>query len=61
MIEIKGLQKSFGDLKVLNNIDLTIADGEIYGLVGKSGPGKATLLRCINGLEQYSAGSLKRV
>ncbi len=59
MIEIKGLQKSFDDLKVLDNIDLTIEDGEIYGLVGKSGAGKSTLLRCINGLEQYSAGSLK--
>lgn len=59
MIEIRGLQKSFGDLKVLNNIDLTIEDGEIYGLVGKSGAGKSTLLRCINGLEKYSAGSLK--
>ena len=59
MIEIKGLQKSFGELKVLDNIDLTIGDGEIYGLVGKSGAGKSTLLRCINGLERYSAGSLK--
>lgn len=59
MIEIKGLQKSFGNLTVLDNIDLTIEDGEIYGLVGKSGAGKSTLLRCINGLEQYSAGSLK--
>ncbi len=59
MIEIKGLEKSFGDLKVLENINLTIEDGEIYGLVGKSGAGKSTLLRCINGLEQYSAGSIK--
>jgi len=59
MIEIKGLEKSFGNLKVLDNIDLTVNDGEIYGLVGKSGAGKSTLLRCINGLESYSGGSVK--
>ena len=59
MIEIRELQKSFGDLQVLKNINLTIEDGEIYGLVGKSGAGKSTLLRCINGLEHYSSGSLK--
>jgi len=59
MIEIKNLQKSFGDLEVLSNISLTVNDGEIYGLVGKSGVGKSTLLRCINGLETYSGGSLR--
>lgn len=59
MIEIKGLQKSFGDLEVLQDINLTINDGEIYGLVGKSGAGKSTLLRCINGLEKYTNGSIK--
>lgn len=59
MIEIKGLQKSFGDLKVLENINMIIKDGDIYGLVGKSGAGKSTLLRCINGLENYTGGSLK--
>lgn len=59
MIEIKGLKKSFGSLEVLDDINLTIHDGEIYGLVGRSGAGKSTLLRCINGLEKYSAGSIK--
>ena len=59
MIEIRELEKSFGGLKVLDNIDLAVADGEIYGLVGKSGAGKSTLLRCINGLESYSSGSIK--
>lgn len=59
MIKIEGLQKSFGDLTVLENINLEIQDGEIYGLVGKSGAGKSTLLRCINGLEDYSVGSIE--
>jgi D-methionine transport system ATP-binding protein len=53
------LQKSYDNTKILKNIDLTILDGEIYGLVGRSGAGKSTLLRCMNGLEQYDSGSLK--
>ena len=59
MIEIRHLQKSFGSNEVLKNIDITIRDGEIYGLIGVSGAGKSTLLRCINGLELYDGGSLK--
>lgn len=59
MIEINNLQKSFENIEVLKDINLTIQDGEIYGLVGKSGAGKSTLLRCINGLETYSSGSIK--
>lgn len=59
MIEIKGLRKSFGDNEVLRDINITIQDGEIYGLIGVSGAGKSTLLRCINGLEAYDGGSLK--
>lgn len=59
MIEINGVQKSFGDLKVLEDINLKIEDGDIYGLVGKSGAGKSTLLRCLNGLETYDSGSIK--
>lgn len=59
MIEIKGLKKSYGDLSVLDGIDLTIEDGEIYGLVGTSGAGKSTLLNCINGLELYDSGSVE--
>ena len=59
MIKIVGLQKTFGDLEVLQNINLTVRSGEIYGLIGRSGAGKSTLLRCINGLESYNRGSLK--
>lgn len=58
MIEIRNLKKTFGDIQVLNDINLTIARGDIFGLVGRSGAGKSTLLRCINGLESYDEGSL---
>lgn len=59
MIEICDLNKSFGELNVLKNINLTIPTGEIYGLVGRSGAGKSTLLRCMNGLEGYDSDSVK--
>lgn len=59
MIEIHNLQKSYGERKILKNIDFTINNGEICGLVGRSGAGKSTLLRCLNGLEKYDSGSLK--
>ncbi len=59
MIEISSLQKSYGDLQVLKDINVTIGKGDIYGLVGVSGAGKSTLLRCINGLETYQSGSLR--
>ena len=60
MIEIKNLGKTWPDgTRVLEDINLTIKDGEIYALVGRSGAGKSTLLRCINGLTDYQSGSLK--
>lgn len=57
-IEITDLYKSFGDKQVLSGINVTIKDGDIFGLVGVSGAGKSTLLRCINGLESFEGGSL---
>ncbi|MBU3128874.1 methionine ABC transporter ATP-binding protein [Clostridium tagluense] len=59
MIEISNLQKCYGDIKVLRDINVEIDEGDIYGLLGVSGAGKSTLLRCINGLESYEGGSLK--
>ena len=58
MIKIKNLTKSFGELEVLKGIDLHIEKGRIFGLAGRSGIGKSTLLRCINGLEDYHEGTL---
>ena len=58
MIEVKKLNKSFKGISVLKNINLTIQDNEIYGLVGPSGVGKSTLLNCLTGLEIYQSGSI---
>lgn len=57
-ITIRNLSKSFGPLKVLNNIDITVQDKEFVALVGPSGCGKSTLLRMIAGLETLSAGDI---
>ena len=59
MIEVKGLGKKFGELKVLDDISLKVERGDVCGIVGHSGAGKSTLLRCLNGLEGYSEGSVK--
>lgn len=58
MIKIKGLSKSFGDKKILDNVNLTIAENSILTLVGPSGGGKTTLLRCLAGLETADSGEV---
>jgi len=58
-IEITGVSKSYGAVKVLHGMDLAIADGEFIVLVGPSGCGKSTLLRMIAGLEAIGAGSIR--
>lgn len=52
------LCKRFSDQAILQNINLNISKGEIHGIIGSSGVGKSTLLRCINGLESYQSGSI---
>lgn len=56
MIELKNIDKSFGDLKVLKNINLKIDKGQVVSIIGSSGTGKSTLLRCINFLEKPDNG-----
>ena len=56
MIDIKGLKKSFGENEVLRGIDLSIDAKEVVVIIGPSGSGKSTLLRCMNYLEQPTAG-----
>ena len=58
MIEIKNLQKSFGDKIVLNNLSVVIPDSKIFGLVGINGAGKSTLLRIISGVFKSDNGSV---
>ena len=48
LLEIKGLQKTYGDLKVLKDVDIKVEEGEVLVLIGPSGSGKSTLLRCLN-------------
>ncbi|MFD4876825.1 amino acid ABC transporter ATP-binding protein [Streptomyces sp. NPDC058420] len=55
-IRVSGLRKSFGANEVLRGIDLEIAQGEVVCVIGPSGSGKSTLLRCVNLLEEPSAG-----
>ena len=58
MIEIKGLHKSFGNIEVLTGIDPNVDEGEVLCIVGPSGSGKSTMLRCINRLEEPTAGEI---
>ncbi|MBP3911183.1 MAG: amino acid ABC transporter ATP-binding protein [Zhenhengia sp.] len=58
MIEVKGLCKSFGDLKVLKGIDDSINKGEVVVVIGPSGSGKSTYLRCINYMEEATQGQI---
>ena len=59
MIRLEKIEKYFGDHRVLNSVDLALAQGNVTALIGPSGSGKSTLLRCVNLLEIPEAGSLE--
>lgn len=58
LVTISNVRKCFGDLEVLNNINLVVGRSEVVCLIGPSGSGKSTLLRCINFLESYDSGDI---
>jgi len=59
MVEIKDINKWYGDFHVLKDINLQVGKGEIVVVAGPSGSGKSTLIRCINRLEEYQEGYIK--
>lgn len=62
MITVKNVSKTFnaptGKVEVLKDINLTVVNGDIFGIIGFSGAGKSTLIRCLNGLEKPDSGSI---
>ncbi len=58
LLEIKNLQKKFGDNVILDGVSFTVSNGEVVVILGASGGGKSTLLRCINALEPINGGEI---
>ena len=59
MIDVKDLHKRHGELEVLRGVSLSVGEGEVAVVVGPSGGGKSTFLRCLNGLEAFDAGEIR--
>ena len=58
LIQVQHLEKSFGDLQVLKDINVDIYKGDVVCVIGPSGSGKSTFLRCLNRLEEPTAGKI---
>jgi len=58
-LRIENLKKSYGAVPVLKGIDLSVEQGDVVAVIGRSGSGKSTMLRCINGLESFESGSIE--
>ena len=56
VLQINHIRKSFGDLRVLNDISLSVSEGQVVSIIGPSGSGKSTLLRCATLLETMDGG-----
>jgi len=59
IVEMKDVRRMFGETPAINGVSLSVARGEILGIIGRSGAGKSTLIRCINGLETPDSGSIR--
>ncbi len=58
MLQVRNLKKSFGTLEVLKGVDLDVNKGDVVAILGSSGSGKTTMLRCLNFLERADAGTM---
>jgi len=58
VVEVTSVKKSFGSLEVLKDVSFSVDRGQVVVLIGRSGSGKSTMLRCLNGLEQIDAGDI---
>ncbi len=58
LVELKDVVKRYGDNTVLNGVSLAVEKGEIIAIIGRSGSGKSTMLRCVNGLEPIQGGTV---
>ena len=58
IIQVENLEKSFGDLNVLKDVSFTVNKGDVIAVIGSSGSGKSTMLRCLIDLEKVSGGSI---
>ncbi|NTJ68499.1 amino acid ABC transporter ATP-binding protein [Agrobacterium rhizogenes] len=58
ILDIQGLRKTYGQNEVLKGVDCTVQEGEVISIIGSSGSGKTTMLRCINMLEEFQGGKI---
>ena len=59
LLELQGIEKGFGAVKVLHGVNLTVAPGEVVGLVGDNGAGKSTLMKCLTGVYSVDKGRIR--
>jgi ABC-2 type transport system ATP-binding protein len=59
VLQTNGLTKKYGEFNALNNVSLTLKQGDIYGLIGRNGAGKTTFFKCIMGLVKATAGTIE--
>jgi ABC-2 type transport system ATP-binding protein len=59
LIEVRDLQKSYGDLVAVNRVSFAVGAGTVFGLLGPNGAGKSTTISCLSGLLRPTAGSIR--